>query len=70
MAEPWFDENSFGALYGAIVGGGLGTLGGLVGCLAGVLAPRMHPTCRKLLRRTPAARSRQPLAPTITGWSD
>jgi hypothetical protein len=40
MAEPWFDENTFGALYGAIVGGGGGTLSGLWGSLAGTLAPQ------------------------------
>src|SRR5688572_14343101 len=40
MAEPWFDENTFGALFGAIAGGGLGTLGGLWGALSGTLAPQ------------------------------
>ena len=38
MAEPWFDENTFGALFGAIVGGGGGTLIGLWGGLAGTFA--------------------------------
>ena len=40
MAEPWFDENTFGALFGGIVGGGGGTLLGLWGGLAGTLAPQ------------------------------
>ena len=40
MNEPWWDVNTFGALYGSIAGGGLGTLGGLWGALGGVLAPK------------------------------
>jgi hypothetical protein len=35
---PWFDENTFGALFGTIVGGGGGTLIGLWGAMAGTLA--------------------------------
>ena len=40
MAEPWFNEIWFGALYGSIVGGGGGTLAGVLGALAGSLAPQ------------------------------
>jgi hypothetical protein len=40
MAEPWFDENMFGALWGSIGGGVGGSLGGLWGALVGTLAPR------------------------------
>src|SRR5665213_699553 len=40
MSEPWFDENTFGALFGTIAGGGGGTLMGLWGGLAGTLAPQ------------------------------
>jgi hypothetical protein len=40
MSEPWFNENTFGALYGAIVGGGSGCIGGAIGGLAGWLAPQ------------------------------
>ena len=40
MAEPWFDQNTFGALWGAIIGGVGGTLGGLWGALVGTMAPR------------------------------
>lgn len=38
MAEPWFEPNTFGALFGTIVGGGGGTLVGVWGGLAGSLA--------------------------------
>jgi len=40
MAEPWFDENMFGALFGAIGGGLGGTLIGLWGATVGACAPR------------------------------
>src|SRR5262245_1642159 len=40
MSEPWFNENTFGALWGAIAGGGGGSLGGLWGALVGTLAPQ------------------------------
>lgn len=40
MAEPWFDPNTFGALFGSIVGGGGGTLCGLWGAAAGTCAQR------------------------------
>src|SRR3954466_11145552 len=40
MATPWFDENTFGALWGTIGGGVGGSLGGLWGSLIGVFAPR------------------------------
>lgn len=40
MAEPWFDELTFGVLVGGFGGGLLGTLGGLWGGLVGMLAPR------------------------------
>lgn len=41
MAEPWFEPNTFGALFGAIVGGGGGTLIGIFGGVAGsYLIPR------------------------------
>jgi hypothetical protein len=40
MSQPWFDENTFGALWGCIGGGGGGTLGGLWGGLVGTFAPR------------------------------
>ena len=40
MSEPWFDPNTFGALYGAIGGGVGGSLCGLFGALTGYLAPR------------------------------
>ncbi len=40
MAEPWFDPNTFGALFGSIVGGGGGTLCGLWGAAAGACAQR------------------------------
>jgi hypothetical protein len=39
MATPWFDENTFGALFGAI-GGGFGGLVGSWGGLVGWLAPQ------------------------------
>ena len=39
MSEPWFDENTFGALFGAI-GGGMGGVMGTWGGLAGWLAPK------------------------------
>jgi hypothetical protein len=40
MAEPWFDESTFGALFGSIVGGVGGSLMGILGGLAGWLAPK------------------------------
>lgn len=40
MATPWFDPNTFGALYGAIGGGVGGSLAGVLGALAGWLAPK------------------------------
>jgi multidrug transporter EmrE-like cation transporter len=40
MSEPWFDPNTFGALYGGLVGGVGGSLAGVLGALAGTLAPR------------------------------
>jgi hypothetical protein len=40
VAEPWFNENLFGALWGSIAGGGGGTLVGLWGALVGTLAPK------------------------------
>ncbi len=45
MSEPWFNPNTFGALYGAIGVGG--SLGGLLGAAAGILAPRGK--CRTLI---------------------
>lgn len=40
MSEPWFEPNTFGALYGAIGGGVGGSLCGCLGGLIGYLAPR------------------------------
>ena len=40
MAEPWFDQNTFGALFGSIAGGVGGSLMGGWGGLAGWLAPK------------------------------
>jgi H+/Cl- antiporter ClcA len=40
MAEPWFDEITFGILVGAVGGGVGGTLAGLWGGLVGMFAPR------------------------------
>ncbi len=40
MSEPWFDPNTFGAMYGVIGGGVGGSLCGLLGALSGYLAPR------------------------------
>src|SRR2546430_15412445 len=40
MSAPWFDENTFGALFGTIGGGVGGSLMGLWGGLAGWLAPQ------------------------------
>ena len=31
MSEPWFNENTFGALYGSLVGGIGGSLCGILG---------------------------------------
>jgi hypothetical protein len=39
MAEPWFDPNTFGALYGSSGGGVGGSLMGGLGGLTGYLAP-------------------------------
>lgn len=38
--QPWFDPNTFGALYGGLVGGLGGGLGGCLGAAAGYFAPR------------------------------
>ena len=38
--QPWFEPQTFGAMYGAIGGGGAGVLGGLLGACAGYYAPR------------------------------
>ena len=40
MTEPWFDPNTFGALYGSIGGGVGGSLIGVWGGLTGWLAPQ------------------------------
>lgn len=40
MIEPWFNENTFGALYGAIGGGLGGSLVGIWGATIGYCAPR------------------------------
>lgn len=40
MTEPWFNENTFGALFGAIGGGAGGSLIGIWGALTGWLAPQ------------------------------
>jgi len=40
MAEPWFDPNTFGALFGSIAGGVGGSLMGGWGGLVGWLAPQ------------------------------
>src|SRR4051812_5280123 len=40
MAEPWFDELTFGVLVGGIGGGVGGSLAGVWGGLVGMLAPR------------------------------
>ena len=40
MSEPWFDPNTFGALFGSIAGGVGGSLMGGWGGLAGWLAPK------------------------------
>jgi hypothetical protein len=40
MSAPWFDENTFGALWGTIGGGLGGSLGGLWGAAVGMFAPR------------------------------
>src|SRR5204863_16363 len=40
MSQPWFDENTFGALWGTIAGGGGGSLGGLWGAMIGACARR------------------------------
>ena len=40
MSEPWFEPNTFRALYEAIGGGVGGTLMGCFGGLAGYLAPK------------------------------
>lgn len=40
MADPWFNENLFGALFGAIGGSLGGILGGGWGAMVGLFAPQ------------------------------
>lgn len=40
MSQPWFEPNTFGALFGGIGGSAVGVMGGVIGTLAGVFAPQ------------------------------